>query len=117
MISLHYVHGHRIRYRVLYVILRTRYRNDIIEQGRLLPALDKDSADVLVATGREHIVNAHAEKHLLTGTAVLDLIYDVLKNPELNPHLVLRLFGAGIRQPGHWQNRPPSRNEWHCICI
>jgi hypothetical protein len=52
------------------------------EQGGLLPALDRDAADVI--TGSEHILKAYADKHSLTATAILDLIKDVLKNPEFN---------------------------------
>jgi hypothetical protein len=52
------------------------------EQGRLLPALDRDAADVI--TGSEHILKAYADKHSLTATAIVDLIKNVLKNPEFN---------------------------------
>ncbi len=47
-----------------------------------MPALDRDAADVI--TGSEHILKAYAEKHSLTATAIVDLIKDVLKNPEFN---------------------------------
>ena len=52
------------------------------EQGGLLPALDRDAADVI--TGSEHILKAYADKHALTATAIVDLIKNVLKNPEFN---------------------------------
>jgi hypothetical protein len=52
------------------------------EQGGLLPALDRDAADVI--TGSEHILKAYADKHSLTATAIVDLIKNVLKNPEFN---------------------------------
>jgi hypothetical protein len=66
---------YRIRYRVLCLIFQ-------FEQGGLLPALDRDAADV--NTGSEHIVKAYADKHSLTATAIVDLIKNVLKNPEFN---------------------------------
>jgi hypothetical protein len=47
-----------------------------------LPALDRDAADVI--TGSEHILKAYGEKHSLTATAIVDLIKNVLKNPEFN---------------------------------
>jgi hypothetical protein len=47
-----------------------------------LPALDRDAADVI--TGSEHILKAYADKHSLTATAIVDLIKNVLKNPEFN---------------------------------
>ena len=47
-----------------------------------MPALDRDAADVI--TGSEHILKAYAVKHALTATAIVDLIKDVLKNPEFN---------------------------------
>ena len=47
-----------------------------------MPALDRDAADVI--TGSEHILKAYAEKHSLTATAIVDLIKNVLKNPEFN---------------------------------
>ncbi len=47
-----------------------------------MPALDRDAADVI--TGCEHILKAYADKHALTATAIVDLIKDVLKNPEFN---------------------------------
>jgi hypothetical protein len=69
-----------IRYRIQY---RIRYRVRCLmfqfEQGRLLPALDRDAADVI--TGSEHILKAYADKHSLTATAIVDLIKNVLKNP------------------------------------
>ena len=46
-----------------------------IVQGRLLPPLDRDAADVL--TGSEHILKAYAEKHSLTATAIKDLIAEI----------------------------------------
>ncbi len=46
-----------------------------------MPALDRDAADVI--TGSEHILKAYAEKSL-TATAIVDLIKNVLKNPEFN---------------------------------
>ncbi len=52
------------------------------EQGALLPALDRDAADVI--TGSEHILKAYADKHSLTATAIADLIKNVFKNPEFN---------------------------------
>ncbi len=52
------------------------------EQGGLLPALDRDTANVI--TGKEHILKAYADKHSLTAAAIVDLIKDVLKNPEFN---------------------------------
>jgi hypothetical protein len=52
------------------------------EQGGLLPALDRDAADVI--TGKEHILKAYADKHSLTAAAIVDLIKDVLKNPDFN---------------------------------
>ena len=42
----------------------------------------RDAADVI--TGSEHILKAYADKHSLTATAIVDLIKDVLKNPEFN---------------------------------
>ncbi len=47
-----------------------------------MPALDRDNADVI--TGSEHILKAHADKRSLTATAIVDLIKNVLKNPEFN---------------------------------
>ncbi len=47
-----------------------------------MPALDKDAANVI--TGSEHILKAYADKHSLTATAIVDLIKNVLKNPEFN---------------------------------
>ena len=78
------------RYRILYrcysIRYRIRYRVRCLifqfEQGGLLPALDRDAADVI--TGSEHILKAYAEKHSLTATAIVDLIKNVLKNPEFN---------------------------------
>jgi hypothetical protein len=62
-----------IRYRIQY---RVRYRVRCLifqfEQGRLLPALGRDAADVI--TGSEHILKAYADKHSLKATAVVDLI-------------------------------------------
>jgi hypothetical protein len=52
------------------------------EQGGLLPALDKDAANVI--TGSEHILKAYADKHSITATAIVDLIKNVLKNPKFN---------------------------------
>jgi hypothetical protein len=52
------------------------------EQGGLLPALDRDAADVI--TGSEHILKAYADKHSLAATAIVDLIKHVLKNSEFN---------------------------------
>jgi hypothetical protein len=52
------------------------------EQGVLLPALDRDAADVI--TGSEHIFKAYAEQHSLTPTAIVDLIKNVMKIPEFN---------------------------------
>ncbi len=46
-----------------------------IVQGRLLPPLDPDTADVL--TGSEHILKAYAEKHSLLATAIKDLIAEI----------------------------------------
>ncbi len=46
------------------------------EQGGLLPALDRDAADVI--TGNEHILKAYADKHSLTAAAIVDLIKTVL---------------------------------------
>ncbi len=45
------------------------------EQGGLLPALDRDAANVI--TGSEHILKAYADKHSLTATAIVDLIKNV----------------------------------------
>jgi hypothetical protein len=42
------------------------------DQGRLLPALDRDAANVI--TGSEHILKAYADKHFLAATAIVDLI-------------------------------------------
>ncbi len=53
-----------------------------IVQGGLLPALDRDAADVI--TGSEHIMKAHADKHSLTATAIKDMIKDVCEIPEFN---------------------------------
>ncbi len=47
-----------------------------------MPALDRDAADVI--TGSEHILKAYADKHSLTARAIVDLIKNVLKNPEFN---------------------------------
>ncbi len=47
-----------------------------------MPALDIDATDVI--TGSEHILKAYADKHSLTATAIVDLIKNVLKNPEFN---------------------------------
>ncbi len=50
------------------------------EQGRLLPALDRDAADVI--TGSEHILKAYADKHSPTAVhvgmayAVQEVLYD-----------------------------------------
>jgi hypothetical protein len=60
----------------------------VIDQSGLLPALDRDAADVI--TGSEHImiVEACVDKHSLTATAIVDLIKSVLKNPEFNANEV-----------------------------
>jgi hypothetical protein len=42
------------------------------EQGGLLPALDRDGADVI--TGSEHILKAYADKHSLTAAAIVNLL-------------------------------------------
>ena len=52
------------------------------DQSGLLPPLDRDAADVI--TGSESIVKAYADKHSLSATALVDLIKDVLKNPQFN---------------------------------
>ena len=52
------------------------------EQGGLLPSLDRNAADVIIES--EHILKAYADKHSLTATAIVDLIKNVLKNPEFN---------------------------------
>ena len=63
---------YRTRYQRLYSIAK-QYRNNIyIEQGGLLPALDRNPADVI--SGSEHILKAYADKHSLTATAIVDLI-------------------------------------------
>ena len=51
-------------------------------QAGLVPALDRDSADVI--TGSEHIIKAFAAKHSLTAIAIVDLIKNVLQNPAFN---------------------------------
>jgi hypothetical protein len=56
---------YRIRYCVRCLIFQ-------YEQGGLLPALDRDAADVI--TGSEHILKAHADEHSLTATEIVDLI-------------------------------------------
>jgi hypothetical protein len=38
----------------------------------------------MMITGSEHILKAYANKHSLTATANVDLIKNVLKNPEFN---------------------------------
>ena len=48
-----------------------------------MPALDRDAVDTIIM-GSEHILKAYAEKHSLTATAIVDLIKNVLKNPEFN---------------------------------
>ena len=48
--------------------------------------MDRDSADVI--TGSEDIVKAFAAKHLLTATAIVDLIKNVLQNPAFNSYEV-----------------------------
>ena len=55
-------------------------------QAGLVPALDRDSADVI--TGSEHIIKAFAAKHSLTATAIVDLIKNVLQNPAFNSYEV-----------------------------
>ncbi len=47
-----------------------------------MPVLDRDASDVI--TGSEHILKANADRHSLTATAIVDLIKNVLKNPEFN---------------------------------
>jgi hypothetical protein len=47
-----------------------------VVQAGLVPALDRDSADVI--TGSEHIVKAFVAKPLLKATEVVDLIKNVL---------------------------------------
>ncbi len=49
-----------------------------------MPALrlDRDAADVII--GSEHILKAYGDKHSFTATAIVDLIKNVLKNPEFN---------------------------------
>jgi hypothetical protein len=56
------------------------------EQDGLLPALDRDAADVI--TGSDNILKAYADKHSLTATAIMNLIKDVLKDPEFNANNV-----------------------------
>jgi hypothetical protein len=51
-----------------------------IKQGGLIPALDRDAADVIKGSdSSEHIVNSYAEKHSLTSRAIVDLIKMSLK--------------------------------------
>jgi hypothetical protein len=52
------------------------------EQGGLLPALDRNAADVI--TGSERILKAYADKHSLTAAPIVNLIKNVLKNPAFN---------------------------------
>ena len=40
--------------------------------------------DADVITGSENILKAYADKHSLTAAAIVDLIKNVLKNPEFN---------------------------------
>jgi hypothetical protein len=49
------------------------------QQG-LMSALDSDFAEVI--TGSEFIVNASADCHSLTATAINDLIKNILKNQQ-----------------------------------
>ena len=51
-------------------------------QGGLLPPLDRDAEDGII--GSESIIKVYADKHSLTATALLDLIKNVLKNPQFN---------------------------------
>jgi hypothetical protein len=53
------------------------------EQGGLLPALNRDAADVI--TGNEHILKAYAYKHSLTTTAIANLIKMSLKIHAASP--------------------------------
>jgi hypothetical protein len=49
--------------------------------------MDINAADVITGTsGTEHILKAYANQHSLTGAlaAIVDLIKNVLKNPEFN---------------------------------
>ena len=62
---------YRIRYRSYDNGYRTLYRIRYRTQGGLLPALDRDAADVI--TGSEHIVKAYADKHSLSAAAISDL--------------------------------------------
>ena len=55
-------------------------------QAGLVPALDRDSADVI--KGSENIIKAFAAKHSLTATAMVDLIKNVLQNPAFNSYEV-----------------------------
>ena len=73
---------YRIRYRSYDNGYRTLYHIRYRTQGGLLPALDRDAADVI--TGSEHIVKAYADKHSLSAAAISDLIKDVLKNPDFD---------------------------------
>jgi hypothetical protein len=85
-----------------------------------LPALDRDAADVI--TGSEHILKAYANKHSLTATAIVDLIKNVLKNPELNADdvdtdMLQRLqaaTGSGDLQVinMHWHNDGDGPQIW-----
>ncbi len=49
-----------------------------IEQDRLLPALDRDTADGIIES--EHVVKANADNDLITATAIVDWI-ETLKGP------------------------------------
>ncbi len=49
------------------------------EQGGLLPALDRDAADVITGSGSEHTLKEYADKHSLTDTAIVDLIKKLTK--------------------------------------
>jgi hypothetical protein len=52
------------------------------EQGRLLLARDRDSADVI--TGREHFLKGYADRQSLTAAAIVDLIKSVLHADAVN---------------------------------
>uniref|UniRef100_A0A7S0QUG1 Uncharacterized protein n=1 Tax=Cryptomonas curvata TaxID=233186 RepID=A0A7S0QUG1_9CRYP len=108
---------------------------EAIEAG-LVPALDRDSADVI--TGSEDIVKAFAVKHSLTATAIVDLIKNVLKNPAFNSDEVdtdmlqrlqasidsgdLEIISSGCGRltsgcgsmVGHFRASTPWRKLWHC---
>jgi hypothetical protein len=65
-----------------------------IEQGGLLPALDRDPADVI--TGSERTVRAYADRLSLAATAIVVLIKPAFKTPDEVDTDMLKCFQVAL---------------------